>query len=64
MTNDRCDKCLYYIGGLKCKAFPERIPESILLGKDNHNKPLPTQKNNIIFVSITKGGENEQQEAI
>jgi hypothetical protein len=37
---------------LKCAAFPDGIPEVILLGKNNHSKPLKNQKNNIIFMSL------------
>jgi hypothetical protein len=32
-----------------CKAFPEGIPDEILEGKDKHLKPLPGQKNGIVF---------------
>lgn len=32
-----------------CKAFPEGIPELILLGKSKHRKPFQEQKNNIVF---------------
>ena len=34
-----------------CKAFPEGIPFIINSGEFNHDKPLPTQKNNIVFES-------------
>jgi len=32
-----------------CKAFPEGIPEVIMDGKNKHSKPLPDQKNDIVF---------------
>lgn len=35
-----------------CKAFPEEIPgipDQILEAKDMHVRPLPKQKNNIVF---------------
>lgn len=32
-----------------CKAFPEGIPEEINSGKNNHNKPLSGQENDIVF---------------
>ena len=25
----------------KCKAFPKRIPEDILVGRNDHSKPFP-----------------------
>ena len=31
-----------------CDAFPEDIPMEILLSNE-HSKPLPEQKNNIVF---------------
>lgn len=37
-----------------CLAFPdiEGIPNDILLGKNKHLKPLPNQKNDIVFEKI------------
>lgn len=34
---------------LKCKAFPNGIPEIILKNLNNHSQPLPEQENNIVF---------------
>ena len=35
----------------KCKAFPDYpgIPWVIVSGENDHNKPLPEQKNEIVF---------------
>ncbi len=33
----------------KCKAFSNEIPLIVLNGKSKHTKPLPDQKNNIVF---------------
>jgi hypothetical protein len=38
-----CSHCKNYVGDLSCFAFPERIPDEILEGKNNHSKPLPGQ---------------------
>ena len=46
-----CIKCKNYIKGLKCKAFDE-IPDKILLGDNDHTKPLKEQKNDIVFEPI------------
>ena len=35
--------------GWKCEAFPKGIPDEIADGKTLHNKPLPSQNNDIIF---------------
>ena len=43
-----CNKCKHRIIGIECKAF-DVIPDEILGGDNNHSKPLPDQKNNIVF---------------
>jgi len=35
-----------------CPAFPDGIPEPILVGDNDHSKPLPDQQNEIIFEPI------------
>jgi len=50
-----CFKCEHFnqlIGG--CKAFPDDIPSEIIAGDNDHKKPLPDQKNNIVFEPIKK----------
>jgi len=37
-----------------CKAFPDGIPEDILLGNFDHTKKFPGQKNDIVFEPIEK----------
>lgn len=49
MTVDRCANCKNYVGDLKCFAFPNGIPNSILTGRNIHNKPLKGQIIPIIF---------------
>jgi hypothetical protein len=49
MENNLCLNCKNYIIELKCLAFPEGIPEKILLGENEHSKSLPEQENNIVF---------------
>ena len=34
---------------LNCAAFGKQIPEEILTGDNKHSKPLPDQKNKIVF---------------
>ncbi|MCD6017271.1 MAG: hypothetical protein K0S53_392 [Bacteroidetes bacterium] len=48
MENIRCINCKNYVGGLICLAF-ETIPEEILTGENDHEKPLPNQDNDIIY---------------
>ena len=48
----QCPLCENYLSNLKCKAFPKGIPDEILTGKNNHTKPLPEQKNDIVFKEI------------
>lgn len=45
-----CFKCKHFRmfeGG--CDAFPDGIPAKITSGENQHSKPLPKQKNNIVF---------------
>lgn len=39
---------------LTCDAFPEGIPKELHSGFLFHDKPLPGQKNNIVFTSKYK----------
>lgn len=49
MQKQGCNKCINYIGNLKCQAFIDKIPSSIIVGDNKHKKPLPNQENNIVF---------------
>jgi len=53
-----CENCKNYFGSLQCEAFPDRIPDEILLTGNPHTKPLPGQKNDIVFEPIEKDKEN------
>ena len=45
-----CDLCRHsLIRHYTCLAFPDGIPEEILKGENRHSKPLPEQKNDLIF---------------
>tara|TARA_B100000003_G_scaffold185582_1_gene179988 strand:+ start:345 stop:524 length:180 start_codon:yes stop_codon:yes gene_type:complete len=47
-----CYNCLH-IKTFGCKAFPEGIPDEILISNE-HKKPLPNQKNDLVFVDVNK----------
>jgi hypothetical protein len=50
-----CFKCKHFReieGG--CSAFPDGIPNEITSGENDHDKPLPDQKNNIVFEPTIK----------
>lgn len=54
-----CLKCKHFIRkGWVCKAFENGIPKVILLGENDHKKPLPKQENDIVFEAIeeNRGG--------
>jgi hypothetical protein len=53
MNNNRCLLCSNYLGDLSCMAF-DKIPNEILLGENNHNKPLKNQNNDIVFEPINQ----------
>lgn len=51
-----CIKCKHYnIKKNTCEAFTKEIPYEIYVGINDHTKPLPSQKNTIIFEPIKKG---------
>ncbi len=45
-----CNYCKFYMGNLTCLAFPNGIPEDILLGENNHSKPIAGQVGDYVFV--------------
>ena len=60
-------KCIHFLGVIKpdgveiekgervnCSAFPMGIPDEIAYGDNLHLKPLPKQKNKIIFKKLYK----------
>jgi hypothetical protein len=45
-----CMSCVHFrpiSGG--CDAFPDGIPDEILIGDNNHSKPLEGQANDVVF---------------
>ena len=54
-NNAICFRCKHFDPFTGCPAFPEYgIPEEILLDENDHSKPLPEQKNNIVFEPINE----------
>jgi len=49
-----CNTCKHNLGDGTCTAFPKRIPDEIFSGKNMHTKPLPGQKNKIVYEPIKK----------
>ena len=41
MINFQCNNCKHYIAARSCGAFPDGIPEKILLGQHDHRQPFP-----------------------
>lgn len=52
MIIETCLNCVHYQFGRKCAAFPDKIPDKIWKGEDDHIKPLPEQKNDVVFKQI------------
>jgi hypothetical protein len=45
-----CENCKHLNKEINaCEAFPKGIPDDILDGLNDHSKPLPEQRNNIVF---------------
>jgi len=52
-----CINCVHLFENesyIKCEAFPKGIPETIIVGTNDHAKPLKDQKNKIVFEPIKK----------
>ena len=49
MTGSQCERCLNYLGGLKCMAYKKKIPVDIIMNKIKHSKPIKGQQNDIVF---------------
>lgn len=49
-----CIDCKHFRDDVTCAAFPKGIPDSIWTSEIGHNKPLPEQKNSIVFEAVKK----------
>lgn len=51
-----CFNCKHFIdnGNYTCAAFPDGIPDEIIFGENDHEKPLKGQTNSIVYDSIEK----------
>ena len=50
-----CINCKHFNKDMwNCKAFPNGLPDEIRINGDPHTKPLPNQKNDIVFDPIVK----------
>ena len=62
MQSDQCNRCINANSDNTCSAFPNGIPEEVLLGEFDHRKPYPNKLNpqdqGIRFVGITKDSES------
>lgn len=48
-----CFRCKHYdVDSGTCAAFEKEIPDEIYYGDNDHSKPLPEQKNDIVFEAI------------
>lgn len=45
MQNKQCNMCVHHWGGGLCEAFPEGIPQAIVIGKHDHSKPFEGDHN-------------------
>lgn len=50
-----CNDCKFNRGDGTCRAFAQGIPDEILDGRNNHEFPLDSQRNNVTFESIEEG---------
>ena len=57
MTGSQCHICLWYISGIKCKAFPEGIPSMFYLNIERHDKEVKGQVSGFVFEDKNKPEE-------
>jgi hypothetical protein len=53
-----CFSCVHFDAILGCPAFPDGIPEAILLGENDHSQIIKGQVGKFIFEPINEN-ENE-----
>ena len=57
-----CYNCLWkHPGELTCEAFPEGIPDIVLMEGNEHKEKLPGQQNGIVFEQWTKAKEQDMK---
>jgi hypothetical protein len=56
-----CDSCIRRLTDTTCQAFPEEIPDDILVWGEPHNTPTKGQKNTIVW-EFAPGTEGEFQD--
>lgn len=44
-----CDSCVHRTGRTTCAAFPDGIPDEILVWAGTHYEPLPDQTNSVVY---------------
>ena len=57
-----CSSCKWEVNdkpGAYCKAFPDGIPDEILLGDNDHSEPLPEQKNDLVYAPKVESKKEE-----
>lgn len=57
MQNSNCILCANYLKNGQCLAFPNGIPDVILIGDFDHKTKLASQKNDIVFEPIEKNDD-------
>lgn len=49
MTSNNCLTCKHWWGGLKCSAYPDRIPDEFLQGLEKHTQITPGQVGTFVW---------------
>lgn len=49
-----CRQCIHYHGNLTCKAFPEGIPDVVIMDGNDHTKPIEGDHGILFEGGVTK----------
>lgn len=60
MQDDQCILCIRYLGNWQCDAYPEGIPDPIILGEHDHTEPFMNDQG-IRFKRIPKKAIEESK---
>jgi hypothetical protein len=53
----QCATCVHYVDDNKCLAFPDGIPDVILTGEIDHDRPMMDQVGSFVWTEAKEKGK-------